>query len=166
MLSGKTDCAICGKEITESDFSIDGATVCDFTPDSEFGPEVSEFTHTLCRQMESVREKTGVYPECGKGWAPLLLSLIEAIEKLEVPYIVGQVKEKFGGLRFYWHIPMNAELGKPLVDDPSRYARLQRLIDNAEQESFGICEVCGRPGSVREEGWISTRCEDHARKTR
>ncbi|MBD3262481.1 MAG: hypothetical protein GF334_12585 [Candidatus Altiarchaeales archaeon] len=96
--------------------------------------------------------------ECGDGWYDLLCELAEKLEPLCVDDIpedtarVGQVKEKFGGLRFYldW-FPADEEI----------YKKVNSAIDTAEEKSFTICEVCGEPGTARGGGWISTLCETH-----
>jgi hypothetical protein len=55
-----------------------------------------------------------------------------------------QVKEKFGGLRFY-------------VNHYDEFIR--GLIDMAEGMSYKICEYCGNPGTPNSEGWITTLCK-------
>lgn len=93
--------------------------------------------------------------ECGvtveDGWADIIAALcvkIEAYCKAEgMPLpVVGQVKEKFGGLRFY-------------VD--SYFAPIARLISEAERESEKTCEVCGAPGELREGSWVRALCGKH-----
>jgi len=64
-------------------------------------------------------------------------------------FALGQVKEKFGGLRFYVD---------NCVDD-----YLDGAIGFAEQMSFLICEICGSPGKCRGRGWLMTRCEEHSK---
>lgn len=82
----------------------------------------------------------------GDGWA----SLIDAIfNKLPNDAQILQVKEKYGGLRFY----------VDNVDDD-----MLDFIAEMEMKSYKICEVCGKPGEAREGGWIKTLCDDHARK--
>lgn len=60
--------------------------------------------------------------------------------------VATQVKEKFGGLRFY-------------IDggNDEHYA----LINFAELLSYNTCEVCGKPGKANRNGWITTRCNEH-----
>ena len=78
----------------------------------------------------------------------------KAIEKAEykevpplMPYITAsQVKEKFGGLRFYTN-------GYTDV--------VQGMISMAESMSYRTCEVCGSPGRSNNYGWISTLCDTH-----
>lgn len=55
-----------------------------------------------------------------------------------------QVKEKFGGLRFY-------------VNHQDDY--VSGLIHMAEIMSLDTCEACGNPGKPNEQGWISTLCD-------
>ena len=95
--------------------------------------------------------------ECGKGWKPLIYKLSENIQKIldkdpELNISVTQVKEKYGGLRFYAH----GILGK----------EIEELIEKAEEESELICENCGRPAVPQEsKGWIKTRCEECSEKS-
>lgn len=61
-----------------------------------------------------------------------------------------QVKEKFGGLRFYY---MGGD----------EYIR--GLENMAESMSYRTCEVCGVPGTSTKGGWIRTLCEEHKNGT-
>ncbi len=87
--------------------------------------------------------------ECGDGWNELIWRLCEDIEKLNPgeKFRVFQVKEKFGGLRFY-------------VSETNK--EVYHCIDGAELESFRICEACGtKEHVISEEGpWIVTLCKD------
>jgi hypothetical protein len=55
----------------------------------------------------------------------------------------SQVKEKYGGLRFYM---------------TSATDEMYDLISEAEHKSEEICEVCGNEGRPSGEGWITTLC--------
>lgn len=61
-------------------------------------------------------------------------------------FCVVQVKEKFGGLRFY----MNKSTGK-----------INLAIQDAEDESLTTCETCGRPGNFRGGSWYIVACDEH-----
>lgn len=61
---------------------------------------------------------------------------------------LDQVKEKFGGLRFYY----------TGGDD-----YISGLVSMAESMSEVTCETCGAPGKRQGKGWIRTTCEEHAR---
>lgn len=92
--------------------------------------------------MKTSLELFGV--ECGPGWESLYKPLFEAVEAEGGS--VFQVKEKFGGLRFY---------AGGISEE------LQKKIQLAEIESYNICDVCGKPGKLRGKGWMMTRCEEH-----
>lgn len=100
-------------------------------------------------KAQAVLEKHGVegYASVGDGWADLLDRLITKLLALGWDREVHQIKEKFGGLRFYIGV------GSDEVFD---------ALDEAEAESFRICERCGKPGAPRTGGWIQTLCEEHA----
>lgn len=59
-----------------------------------------------------------------------------------------QIKEKFGGLRYYMGSETKA---------------MTEAISEAERKSFETCEQCGAPGKLRRGGWISTLCDICAR---
>jgi len=86
--------------------------------------------------------------ECGDGWFKIIDQLSADItlldEKNGTTTIAVQVKEKYGGLRFY------VQAGSDAIFD---------LIDAAEEESLKTCEMCGEPGELRGVGWVSTMCD-------
>ena len=86
--------------------------------------------------------------ECGDGWFRLIDQLssdITAIDNLDgTTTIAVQVKEKYGGLRFY------VSGGTEAVFE---------AIDKAEDLSLKTCEVCGEPGTIRDGSWVYTMCD-------
>lgn len=91
--------------------------------------------------------------DVGPGWFGIIEDLSSKLEPVlrkiraergDYPKAL-QVKEKFGGLRFY----MTWETKE--IDD---------LIDEAEEKSYKTCEDCGAPGETRPGGWIRTLCDD------
>lgn len=71
-------------------------------------------------------------------------------EKRVIPQLVAeQIKEKFGGLRFYFYG------GDEFCEG---------VVHMAESMSYKTCETCGKPGKPNEVGWISTLCEDCRKK--
>ncbi len=94
---------------------------------------------------------------CGDGWFTLINTLSRLIrghmknynrdkseDKMQVKAL--QVKEKFGGLRFY-------------VDGADEY--VHGLIDLAESMSYEICENCSSTDNVKQakKSWIQYLCE-------
>jgi hypothetical protein len=92
--------------------------------------------------------------ECGDGWFELLYNLSEDIQKelnklsrYDVEeFRATQVKEKFGGLRFYTTYSTD---------------KINWLIREAENKSYKTCELCGASGKLRTQlPWIQTLCGD------
>ena len=85
---------------------------------------------------------------CGSGWYMLLDRLCAAI--MAVPghedFKAEQIKEKFGGLRFYGSGGNEA---------------ISKLVDVAETQSYRTCEHCGVTTGVKCGGrrWIRALCE-------
>ena len=79
----------------------------------------------------------------GDGWLPLLQELIQDLIRLGWNRQLCDIKEKFGGLRFY------INEGSDEIFD---------RINKAESDSYKICETCGEPGEPTQEGWIKTLC--------
>lgn len=73
-----------------------------------------------------------------EGWYPLVVSLDAQLLLLDPDYKVFQIKEKFGGLRFYMKAskPENVEV----------YKKMQKLIRDYEQLSLKTCEATGKEG--------------------
>ena len=83
--------------------------------------------------------------ECGDGWFDIVNNLSKKIAEIAPNVEAVQVKEKFGGLRFY----INGG-----NDD------VYTLINNAEDLSYKTCEDCGSVENVTQtRGWIHTLCQ-------
>lgn len=86
----------------------------------------------------------------GDGWFHILYRLSAKLEPLIAAQpekeraVAAQVKEKFGGLRFY-------------MDFATK--EMNRLINETELEAMRTCEMCGVPGEQRLGGWIKTLCD-------
>lgn len=88
--------------------------------------------------------------ECGDGWFLLIYDLCQKITPLAIKSnedrstIVVQIKEKFGGLRFYVSCATDV---------------IYELISEAENASRRICEHCGQPGKTTGKRWFRTLCD-------
>jgi hypothetical protein len=92
----------------------------------------------------------------GEGWYDLVRRLDAKIATICPDYVIDQVKEKFGALRFY--------IGKlPDTVSEEEKEQIYNLIHISESESNSICDVCGEAGTPRLVGeWLlATRCEKH-----
>jgi len=128
--------------------------------------------------------------ECGTGWYKLLDEIGQKLTDLNVEdkVVAIQVKEKFGGLRFYYHtkdLPRFIWDWRPKSNFVTilwyhkwirwikRYLsklrkyifgmtvieRVQDIIESAEEKSYITCEICGEDGKIRGQGWLKTLCE-------
>jgi hypothetical protein len=89
----------------------------------------------------------------GDGWFDIvwrlckdLEPLVAEVEKAGRRFEVLQVKQKFGGLRFYVNHGTDA---------------IRNLIEAAQLESVRTCELCGQTGSRRDGDWIPAVCDEH-----
>lgn len=92
----------------------------------------------------------------GDGWYNLIEELCRELTKLGGGVEAAQVKEKFGGLRFYLEF---GEHTSQLVIDEAH-----RLENEYEAKSYTICETCGQPGKVSQTRWIQTICPTCSKK--
>jgi len=101
--------------------------------------------------MSIPREEWGHCPGC-PGWDGIMEALSACIcRELDKQggYIdVSDIKEKFGGLRFYYYSNTDA------VDE------IDKLVDAAEQLTERTCQWCGEYGKKRTvRGWVSALCD-------
>jgi len=90
------------------------------------------------------------YFECNSGWYQIIKDLITDLIEMGWNQEICQVKEKFGGLRFY----INA--GSDEIHD---------RIAEAEKASYETCEETGQPGKLRTDlGWWVTLCDEEYEK--
>lgn len=93
------------------------------------------------------------YKDTGNGWNQLLSELCERIEAIlphENAIRVVQIKEKFGGLRFYYDL---------LNDNEHLFRWIDNIISEAEDKAWRTCETCGQPGEVTGKGWYTVLCK-------
>lgn len=105
-------------------------------------------------RIEIVKEHPGLYRrvkylEIPDGWVDLVYELSGRLEELINGDKTGlccasQVKEKYGGLRFYMTVSSE---------------KMDKIIDEYEERSRGMCQECGKPGEIRVGSWVETLCE-------
>ena len=100
--------------------------------------------------MKENEDREALIAKCqghvGPGWHDILKRLINDLFELGWDGQVLQVKEKFGGLRFYVGGASHA---------------IYKRIEAAYDEASKTCEKCGAPGMLREGGWLKTLCDEH-----
>jgi hypothetical protein len=134
----------------------------------ENNKKLNEKYSDLIQRVEYKGELRPFWFECGDGWYTLIDALCTEIQtaiknnKQDLDFkkeqgepvtdedyetnkvTISQVKEKYGGLRFY------------VYGDNDH---IRGMIDFAETMSYKICETCGNPGTLSQKGWWRTQCE-------
>ncbi|NGO54568.1 hypothetical protein [Allomesorhizobium camelthorni] len=96
--------------------------------------------------------------ECGPGWEEVLDKYFDEVGRAlpqNASLRLGRVYQKYGSLR------IDAMLEGTVTND------VQLALDKAEiladARSYGYCETCGKPGSLRDKhNWLYVGCETHA----
>ena len=125
-----------------------------------------ELQNALCAKYPSIFREVGGEPnqtcmafgiECGNGWHDLIDLLCDSIThhvesanqlypQLKFAVVAAQIKEKYGGLRFYVDYVYDHEL----LQDADAMKRINKHIDTitgmihmVERMSIRTCETCG-----------------------
>ncbi len=96
----------------------------------------------LCQQIDSYTKWKNNTREALLKDNPYNHKIPDAVPQV----VVAQIKEKLGGLRFYY-------------DGGDDFIR--GLETMAELWAGRTCEKCGKPGERYSGGWIRTLCEEH-----
>lgn len=68
------------------------------------------------------------------SWTPIIEEIHNKLLKLDPDYSTVQIKEKFGGLRFYFH-----------TENYDKAEEMHDFVNQKETESYKICIHCGDP---------------------
>lgn len=72
--------------------------------------------------------------QCDSGWDDLISDLDKELSGIDPNYVIHQVKEKFGGLRFYF------------ATNTDKRAEMNEVVKRYEELSQQTCEISGKPG--------------------
>jgi hypothetical protein len=115
--------------------------------------DACEFADALRGMLVRIPGGWGRWIRCERGWYPLLAELDAELAVLLPRYQIHQVKEKFAGLRFYWHSgerildpgdPEPADLGeeasavdeaRSLADHEAWQRRLSAYLETPEGQT-------------------------------
>lgn len=111
----------------------------------------------LLERYPNIFKKYGGHPKdtcmawgiaVGQGWFKIINELCQKLSKFGEEVVAEQVKEKFGGLRFYIG-PVKKE----------NYEEVNKFIEEAEIKSMKTCEYCGEAATRKGNGWVKTICD-------
>jgi hypothetical protein len=140
--------------------------------------DAGEHTEALRGMLVRIPDGWGRWIRCDRGWYPLLVELDEQLRALLPNYLIYQVKEKFGGLRYYWDPGEEAYDssdpgteavvgGEAAVAERERHIELaQKLVAGTERRAGVTCELCGAAGQLHRTpaGKYKTLCPDCAER--
>jgi hypothetical protein len=106
--------------------------------------------------LREIQEEIDYFCEDYPGWAPLVQDLHDKLIVIYgEPYHLLQIKEKYGGLRFYQAHPQHDHVSAEKVE--AGYA----AVVAAEAEAYRRCDQCGTKENVTTAGpWLRTLCGD------
>lgn len=96
--------------------------------------------------------------QVGEGWRELIRPLVEVC--LEHGGQIAQIKEKFGGLRFYYDKPKPSDEMTP--QERAFWKVFDEAVRGVEARSYSICEFTGQMGRLCSQGldgkarWMKT----------
>ena len=114
------------------------------------------------------------------GWLPLVRALFARVDRELTPFERrrvrwAQIKQKWGGLRAYYHLAGERRQVHVDIMTPTEHVhlvegdatplstKLDRMIADATAEASRTCEICGEPGTrVNHGGYVFVACAKHA----
>jgi hypothetical protein len=92
--------------------------------------------------LERINPEYGVNIYCDEGWWNLIALCDKELALIDPLYTVFQIKEKFGGLRYYYN-PSN----------PSQRDKMDTVVRKYEKVCSMTCEKTGKHGYLMINGW-------------
>lgn len=116
-------------------------------------PDAGEYTDGLVAIMMRIPDGLGRWISCDKGWYSIIIDVDRRLCELDPIYSLHQVKEKFGGLRYYFE--------PTATTDHETLEKMQQIVRDAEARAKQTCECCGSTEQValRNHGWWKTMCD-------
>jgi hypothetical protein len=119
---------------------------------ADAGPYASALENILRR----IPDGWGRWFSHDAGWYAITVACDQLLAAIDPNYVVHQIKEKFGTLRYYC-----APSGEPRAEV---YEAFDRVTSEAQRVSAITCECCGGPGDLYETRYraktLCTSCAD------
>ena len=115
--------------------------------------DAGEYTDGLIAIMMRIPDGWGRWISCDRGWYSIIIDVDQKLAKLDPNYTIHQVKEKFGGLRYYFAATSGVD------EDTGK--KMNEIVRKAEKLADKTCECCGSNEKValRDHGWWKTMCD-------
>ena len=96
---------------------------------------MTEYPDYLQPVLERINPEYGKYISCDEGWWSLVALCDKELASVDPLYTIFQIKEKFGGLRYYYS-PSN----------PINIEQMDTIVRKYEKICGMTCEVTGKHG--------------------
>lgn len=114
--------------------------------------EAGSFAPALETILRRIPDGWGRWISHDAGWYPIVVEVDQRLSAIDPEYVVHQVKEKFGTLRYYC-APNGEEPSSAVLD------AFGAIIGEAERASAITCERCSEPGVLHETRYlVKTLC--------
>ena len=102
-----------------------------------------EYPDFLNPVLARIDPRYGVEIRCDEGWWQLISLCDKELADIDPDYTIFQVKEKFGGLRYY-HSPSS----------PTRAKEMNAVVAKFEHMCSMTCEKTGKHGYLMKKGFV------------
>lgn len=115
-------------------------------------------TKDILHMLSKFDDKFPPHIYVGPGWIHIIAKLHNAVFFMSPNYELVQVKQKFGGLRYYVNLNLDNNQNQTISADI-----INVLIRYAEIQASQTCEECGEPGELNKSNyWYRTVCKNCA----
>ena len=94
-----------------------------------------------------------------EGWYQIVVDCDNLLTEIDPNYQIAQIKQKFGGLRYYFQ-PSD-------VNNGELYVKMNAVVLAYEKIASMTCEATGKPGVLMKSkgGWVKTLDPEYAKTT-
>ena len=94
-----------------------------------------------------------------EGWYQIVVDCDNLLTEIDPNYQIAQIKQKFGGLRYYFQ-PSD-------VNNGELYVKMNAVVLAYEKIASITCEATGKPGVLMKSkgGWVKTLDPEYAKTT-
>jgi hypothetical protein len=109
---------------------------------------------------EKVNDLNFLYDGWVNSFIPQLKDeLFDLLGSYVEQFNVLQIKEKFGRLVLYWNFDLVGLENKYIEDVMELYEQIENLLHKYAELSSKTCIICGDPGVMRDDYWITPWCD-------
>jgi hypothetical protein len=102
--------------------------------------DAGDLAPALEAMLRRIPDGWGRWVAMNRGWYPIIVELDRRLAELDEDYTLCQVKEKFGGLRYYFEPSAAASA--------DTHTAMREAVAEAESMAERTCEECGADGAV------------------